>query len=54
METKIKSEEEVDAIELQHKLRADLASKISKMTPEEEIEFFKSASKKAKKRRAKY
>ena len=51
MKTDIKTEKDFDAIELQHKIRTELGKKISSMSPEEEIKFFKKASERAKKRR---
>ncbi|MEM9896181.1 MAG: hypothetical protein AAF789_07410 [Bacteroidota bacterium] len=52
MKTKITTDEDLDAVELQHRIRTELSSKLSTMSHKEEIEFFKKASEGAKKRRA--
>jgi len=52
MKTDIKTEKDFDAVKLQHHIRANLGEKISVMSHEEEINFFKEAAERAKKRRA--
>ncbi|WP_339787033.1 hypothetical protein [uncultured Imperialibacter sp.] len=52
MKAEVKTEKGLDAVALQHKIRIDLGKKISAMSHEEEIDFFKKAAERAKKRRA--
>jgi hypothetical protein len=53
MKTEAKIDKKFDTVELQHKIRTKLSKKISKMSTEDEMELFKSAGERAKKRRAK-
>jgi len=52
MGIKVKKEKDFDAVKLQHKLRTELSKKIKGMTVEEELQFFKEAAERGKKRRA--
>ena len=52
MKTDITIDKDLDAVELQHRIRTELSTKLSSMSKKEEIEFFKKASERAKKRRA--
>lgn len=45
MTTEVK-EKKFDTVKLQRKLREDLSKRIERMTPEQEIEYFKKASEK--------
>ncbi len=51
MKTEITTDKDFDAVELQHRSRTELSKKLSSMSHKEELDFFKIASERAKKRR---
>ena len=52
MRTNVTSDNKLDAVDLQHRIRTELSKELSSMTHKEEIEFFKEVSNRAKKRRS--
>jgi len=53
MKTEVKKKKDFDAVELQHRIRTELSKELSGLTPEQEIQLFKDAGERARKRRAK-
>lgn len=50
MKTDIKTDKNFDAVKLQQNIRTSLGKEISSMSPEEEINFFKKAAERARKK----